>query len=242
MGQLPIDKNGVPRLAAGDIETKAEEVIEFFDPLVLQRPCATPLMVFLEETSRRFKVAIDFTRDLGESTQGHKIWGMFCFQPRRILVDRLLIGDARFSFILGHEFGHLVLHRDLIVKKKGYSDVDISDTAHDFVTGKKVLLTPRDWLEWQANRFAGAILMPRATVLDALLSVQRSLGVNHNVGRVFVERKPYSVVDFNRTVVELQSIYQVSRRNVEYRLDQLGLLIDQRNKNTEHMSELLREE
>jgi Zn-dependent peptidase ImmA (M78 family) len=167
---------------------------------------------------------------------------MFCFQPRKILVARSLAGDVRFPFILGHEFGHLVLHRDLTIKKKGYSDVDISDTARDFVTGKKVLLTPRDWLEWQANRFAGAIVMPRATLLDALLSVQESLGIKHNVGRVFVEQKPYSVRDFDRTVLGLQSIFQVSRRNVEYRLDQLGLLIDRRKKNTEHISELLREE
>ncbi len=242
MSQFSFDKHGVPRLSESDIEMKAEDVIEFFDPEVLRQPCPTPLMSFVQETSRRFNVAIDFEQDLGNSAHGHKILGMFCFQPRRILVDKALDGDTRFQFVLGHEFGHLVLHRTLVVKKKGYSDVDISDTARDLVTGKKILLTPRDWLEWQANRFASAILIPRATLHDALLSVQKSLGINGNLGRIFVEQLPYSLGDFDQTLLGLQSIYQVSKRSLEIRLGQLGLLIDHRNRNTKHISELLMQE
>jgi Zn-dependent peptidase ImmA (M78 family) len=241
MNRFPVDKNGVPRLSANDIETKAEEVIGFFDPVVLQRPCPTPLMSFVQQTSRRFNVEVDFEQDLGTSSQGHKIFGMFCFQPRKILVDKSLKGDIRQQFVLGHEFGHLVLHRDLIVKKKGYSDVDISDTIRDFVTGRRVLLTPRDWLEWQANRFARAISMPRTTILDAVVSVQKALGINHNLGRIFLEQLPYSLQDFDRTLEGLRSIYGVGKKSLEFRLNELGLLIDQRTKNTKHISELLTE-
>lgn len=241
MSRFSFDENGIPRLSTNDIETRAEEVIEFFGSESLQRPCQTPIMDFVQETSRKYNLAIDFERDLGKSQQGHKILGMFCFQPRKILVDKSLNGDIRLHFILGHEFGHLVLHRDLVVKKKGYSDVDITDTVRDFVTGRKILLKPRDWLEWQANRFSSAILMPRATLPYALSSVQKSLEINHNLGRVFLERSLYSQRDFDKTLMGLQLIYQVNKRSLEFRLKELGLLIDQRNRDTKHISELLKE-
>ena len=241
MTKITLDKNGIPRLSANEIEMKAEEVIEFFDPRILKSSCQTPLMNFIQETCNRFNVGLDLSQDLGISPQGHKIMGMYCFHPRKILIDKSLKGDNRINFILGHEFGHLVLHRDAIIKKKGYSDVDISDTVRDFVTNRKKLLTNRDWIEWQANRFASSILIPRATLIMALLSVQKSLGINHNLGYVYLDQMPYSLRDFNQTLQKLQIIYHVTKKNVEYRLNELGILIDQRNKDTKHISELLSE-
>lgn len=242
MSKFSLDQHGVPRLSANQIEMKAEEVIEFFEPSTLGQPCHTRIVQFLQETNRRFQLAIDFEQDLGQSKHGHKILGTFCFQPRAIFVDKSLKNDCiRTDLVVAHEFGHFVLHRDLIIKKKGYSDVDIFDTTRDVATGRKILTTPRDWLEWQANRFARAILMPRATTLDALLSVQKSLGITHNQGRIFLDHNRYSKHDFNSTLVQLQLIFEVGRRNLEYRLTELGYLIDRRNKDVKHISQLLAE-
>ena len=148
MSRFPLDRHGIPLLSSAQIESKAEEVIEYFDPKVLKQPGRTPVMFFMDQLVRKFNVKLDCGRDLGNTPEGHKILGMFCFQPTTILVDKSLLDldDYRLYFTLGHEFGHLVFHRDITVKKKGYSDADISDTARNFVTGRKVLLTPRDWL------------------------------------------------------------------------------------------------
>lgn len=236
-----LDKNGIPQLSSNDIEMKAEEVIEFFRPEVLRGPCQTPIESFAEETALRFSFVFDSSRDLGQSSFGHKILGMYSFQPRMILIDKSLAENPRRFFTLGHEYGHFVLHRNLIIKKKGYSDMDISDTEHDLVTGKKVLSTPRDWLEWQANRFASAILMPRATIHDALVSVQDSLGIRRNLGRIYLGPVGYSILDYQGTILGLQHIYKVTRTNLRFRLKELGLLIDTRRKDVKHISELLRE-
>jgi Zn-dependent peptidase ImmA (M78 family) len=241
MNIIPLDEKRVPVLSANDIELKAEEVIEFFNLDVLNQPCKTPLEFIVEETSTRFKVVFDFEQDLGGDAPNRKTLGKFIFSPRAILIDKSLKDDIRFAFVFGHEFGHLVFHRKLIIKKKGYEDMDISDTAKDLVTGKKIFRTPRDWLEWQANRFSSALLMPRATLKTALLQIQERLNIRRNQGLVIVESAPYSKRDFENTLVGLQEVYGVSKRSIEFRLDDLGLLIDRRMKDTKHISEILME-
>ena len=200
MNELKIDKNGVPQLSANEIEMKAEEVIEFFNPDVLRSPCQTPLLSFVEKTARDYNVIFDTSQGLGKNSREHKVLGKFCFNPRAILIDKSVEGDPRQSFILGHEFGHLVFHRRLSITKDGYSEVDISDIERDFVTGKKILNTPRDWLEWQANKFSSAILMPRATLRIALFDVQRSLDIHTNLGQIYLDETAYSFRDFQLTL------------------------------------------
>jgi hypothetical protein len=41
---------------------------------------------------------------------------------------------------------------------------------------------------------------------------------------------------------KLQIMYGLNKTNIEYRLKELGLLIDTRNKDVSHISELLKEE
>ena len=242
MNEFKVSEDGVPILSASDIEKKAEEVIEFFNIDILCSPCETPLLSFLEETAQRFKFDYDLLQDLGNNSHGHRILGKFRFKPRTIFVDKSVNGDLRQKFILGHEFGHLVLHRNVLIKKSDYADVDISDTEKDLVTGKKIFTTPRDWLEWQANQFASAMLMPRATILTALIAAQKSLDIHRNLGRIYLDDQPYNFQGFMQTLDKLKEVYQVTNTNLEIRLSDLGLLIDVRGKSTKHISELFMEE
>lgn len=242
MTEFKVNEQGIPSLSANDIEKKAEEVIEFFNPDILRTPCETPLLSFIEETAKKFNFSYDLSQDLGNNSHGHKLLGKFRFKPRAILVDKSLDGDLRQKFVIAHEFGHLVLHRNLLIKREGYADVDIADSEKDFVTGKKILLTPRDWLEWQANRFSSAILMPRRTIHSALLAVQESLEIHRNMGQIYLDEQLYSYRDFQKTLAGLQSVYQVTKTNLEFRLSDLNLLIDVRGKSTKHVSELFMEE
>lgn len=242
MNKLRIKEDGVPVLSANDIEKKAEEVIEYFNRDTLISPQETPIISFIEEMSQKFDFSYDSSQELGENIHGHKILGKFRFKPRAIFIDKSLNGDLRHKFVLGHEFGHLILHRKLLIKKENYTDIDIFDTEKDLVTGKKILTTPRDWLEWQANHFASAILMPRSTFLKALINVQKSLDIHRNIGQVYLDEQKYSYKDFMQTLEKLKEIYQVTITNVELRLSDLGLLIDMRGKNTKHISELFMEE
>jgi hypothetical protein len=159
----------VPHLSSNDIELKAEEVIEFFEKAILSSARITPVSEFARETKRRFGVDFRDDVDLGHGPTGGKYLGQFRLKPRGIFIDISLKGTDRVPFVLAHEYGHLVLHRHIDPVRSGYTTSSLNDTEHDFVTGKKILRTSRDWIEWQANRFASALLMPRATFSDALI-------------------------------------------------------------------------
>lgn len=238
---MVFDENGIPQLCSEDIELKAEEVIDFFRGVCLRSPQATPVVSFVKEMHERFGVGFDCGCDLGKTPRGGKVLGTFEFRCRTIRIDVSLVGDRRFPFTLAHEFGHLVLHRDLLIRRSDYSDVDFGDTRRNLETGRKMLMTPRDWLEWQANRFAGALLMPKATFQRALIEAQMEMEIKRNVGYVFVENKPYSLKDFNETLSRVASVYNVNKTNVECRLGDLELLMDRRMKDVEFIGTLLRE-
>lgn len=237
-----VDPRGVPRLSRADIELKAQVVIEYFAPETLEKPALTPIWSFVEKSKAEFGLQFDASRTLGTSRNGGKILGEYVFRPRTIRIDQSLVDDVRLPFVLAHEFGHFVLHRRLQVNQEDYFGDRIRDTKRDLVTGRKILTTPRDWIEWQASFFAASVLVPRSTVRHAVMAAQREIGIAKNLGTIVLEAKPYSYRDFNAVRDQLCLLYQVSRTAIRNRLAGLGILIDLRDKNTRHISELLRED
>ncbi|MHC4334457.1 MAG: ImmA/IrrE family metallo-endopeptidase [Planctomycetota bacterium] len=233
------DEHGVPLYSAEDIENKADSFLALFDEERLDKPGPTALAAIAERLIEDFNIAIDLEADLG-GTAGtrHKVVGKFIFKPRTILVDRWLRrGTPRFNFTFAHEIGHLVLHRNLKLKK--CNPGEISDTLRDMRTGKKILRTPRDWIEWQANRFAAGLLMPRASFRTAIVKKQQEMGIKRRIGQIYVD-SPSHMRDYLLMVDYLRSTYEVSRSAIDNRLSNLNLLIDRRERNTSHISELLR--
>jgi Zn-dependent peptidase ImmA (M78 family) len=232
--------NNLQHLSKIDIEVKAEVVIEYYDKNVLHKPQFTPLMAIIKKLKDEFKIIFDFKNEIGTSLNGKKILGKFIFKPRSILVDKSIINDIRFPFVLAHELGHLVLHRKISLPKNEYDN--FIDTEYDLISGRKILLSIRDWIEWQANQFASAILMPQTTLLKSIISIQKKIGIGKSLGNVYLDNTNYSQRDFKRIIGELEIIFHVNKTNIEYRMNDLGILIDRRSKNIKHMSELLKEE
>jgi Zn-dependent peptidase ImmA (M78 family) len=234
------DEHGVPVYNPQDIENKADAFLALFDKERLENAGPTPLGTVAQRLSRDYNIAINLEADLGEAEEGaHKVVGKFIFKPKAILVDRTLQDDTpRFNFTFAHEIGHLVLHRHLKLKKD-FDPNEISDTERDLVTGKKRLKTPRDWIEWQANRFGAALLMPRTTFTTAIVHKQQDMGIKRNIGLIYLHNR-FHMRDYIIIVDHLQSMYQASKSAVQNRLTDLHLVIDRRHQNTKHISELLR--
>ena len=232
--------DNIPHLSKNDIEIKAEEVIEYFDKSILDAPQFTPLVSIVKKLKEEFNILFDFTSEIGTSSSGSKILGKFAFQPRAIYVDKDIVNDLRFPFVLAHEIGHMVLHRKVELPREEYDK--FQDTEYDLISGKKFLLTSRDWIEWQANQFASAFIMPRSTFQNAIIEIQEGLGITKNLGFIYLENVEYSNRDFRKILDKLQEIYRVNKTNIEYRMNDLGVLIDKRSKNVKHISELLKEE
>ena len=238
MTSTSIDEDGVPIISAGAIELKSEEVISFFDKRLLDRPQRTPLLEFVENLHKRFHLKRSYNESLGTTKHGSRILGKTQLEPLSLYVDISLANDPRFNFVLGHELGHVVLHRSVDVKRTGYEEQEIVDTETDFVTGKKNLRTPRDWLEWQANYFSSSILMPRLSVVSAVVKKQKEIGIKRNLGQIILEAKDYSLRDYKQIQKHLELVFSVNATNVECRLRDLGILIDRMNLNIQHVSEL----
>ena len=234
----------LPMLSAESIELKAEEVITYFDEKhlkvdVLKQPKPTPLLRFMEILQNRPDFEFNCKDDLGRSVKGSKILGAYTYKPEGIHIDKSLDGDKRFQFVLGHELGHFVLHRKYNVDMDEYNT--ISDTEKDFKTGKKRLKSLRDWMEWQANCFASAIILPRATITEALIAIQKDIGIKRHLGKIFLNKECRSLSDFDVSLNRLADCYGVNRTNIECRLKDLNILIDRRYLDINHISALLKE-
>lgn len=239
MSKFTFDENGVPVLSRQDIELKAEEVISYFDKNILEEPQPTPLVEFIKILNKRFHLLIGLKKDLGETKSGKKVLGKTQLKPLGIHIDTsLLKDDSRFNFVLGHELGHVVLHRDIDTKRTGYEEQEIVDTEIDFKTGKKNLSIPRDWIEWQANYFSSTILMPRQTIMAAVIKKQQEMGFTKNFGQIYLEPKGYSRKDYLEIREHLKFKFAVNVTNIQVRLKDLGILVDRMNMNVKHVSEL----
>lgn len=230
----------IRRYSREHIEEIAERILGWANPRALKHPQPSPIPEIVAKLVNKGKVAARFDVPLGYSERGLKIFGAFDFDPPMIYVDPVLDQfGPRYRFTLAHELGHFVLHRRLRISSE---EIDVAEGVRDsraeFFFGHKAPNTRREWLEWQANAFASAIQVPRATVALAILDIQSELGIRRR-GRIFVDRQPCNLFDYGRVMQQLQTIYQTSRTMMVIRLRHLNLLDDQRS-GLKHVATLFR--
>jgi len=214
-------------LNRNDIDAKAEEVISHFDDAALSRQ-VSPIYQVLDGLVSKYRTPFHFDQDLGHSPQGRKILGRYDFQPRQILIDRVLPYDSpRFRWTLCHEIGHLVLHRKIdpkLVSREKPQFVDTRTQLHFIRTANRSEL---EWIEWQANQFASAMLLPRPILLSALITLQTERGIRR-LGSVYLDDQPWNLTDYATILRDLSRKLNVSRTILRIRMLNLGILVDAR--------------
>jgi Zn-dependent peptidase ImmA (M78 family) len=239
--KLRHDNDGVPILKATEIEQIATEVLEKHCPAVLHKPAMTPVIEIieaLEKTTDLTSVIVD----LGFKGNA-KILGKVNFTQRCLSLDQLLITEREIQmrFTAAHEIGHWILHR-WNYKKWKFPPSDLTpDNLQDDEDSLCRLeqRSPRDWLEWQANVFAAALIMPRATFLKALIEAQILTGIKRNIGIVWVSDAGYSQRDLVSVLDRLSVVYAVSIASVRVRLNTLKLIHDEAAAKTRSAVEVL---
>jgi Zn-dependent peptidase ImmA (M78 family) len=228
--KFKFDENGVPVLSAKDIEGFASEVLNWFDDDLLSTPKKVSILKIIDKFSIEYDVRLIPNIDLGETEAGDQILGKCLPNKRTIYISSILLDeDIRLPFTTAHELGHLLLHRGL--RLKGSIDPNIiEDTERDLNTGKKKLKTPRDFLEWQAKCFAANLLLPKKSFCKAFVDIQNKMGIRRNVGSIYINSAS-SILIFGEIRYHLASIFGVSESCVEYRLDNLNIIVDERDKN-----------
>lgn len=221
--------DSVPFLSSQQIQARALSVANRFDDLPEDNAWCRMSRVI--EQLRRWHVGYS-VRDLrGDGTED--ALGYFDFEQRCIVVDREVSSSDQWPFVVAHELGHLVLHRKLRLHAH---HMEPGDLLRDMVTGRPVFRSAHDKIEYQATQFGLAFALPKESILKALISIQRDLGIARNLGRIYVDHQPRNWDDFHRILFALRNSFEIDRHAIKLRLFQLGSLVIQDRAEYEHVS------
>tara|TARA_R110001592_G_C13170896_1_gene749825 strand:+ start:1783 stop:2544 length:762 start_codon:yes stop_codon:yes gene_type:complete len=220
-----LDGNGVPILSHEGIELRTEKLLEVLAPTCLSEIVGTPIAAIAEKLSRERGLIIVPQASLG-SIGGRKIRGCCDINSGTVYVDDCLEpGSAKFNFTLAHEIGHFLMHRNVLPSAlNAESDPLIKDIDRDLVFNQLESDNPRSLIEWQANKFASSILLPRKIFPKAVIFVQKELGVSRNIGKVYLNAR--NDPDYKNLVDALSLIYRVSSSVLRIRMQELNILVD----------------
>ncbi len=127
-----------------------------------------------------------------------RVAAKFFSTPPHIELDRAFLRHGRFRFILAHEFSHFCLQRGIQVRRADY----IADTDAGMLSD---LPPARGRIEWQANRLAAALLVPRETLVAAIANARCDLARRDRNNVRKIVHHPSLVYDVSRTLVRMKS-------------------------------------
>ena len=220
-------------LSRDDIEKIAEDVICQYKALYLpeRRMC---YMVEATELAEMLGYRIEYVyiaRDgsiLGQTSSG-RIWTeifddnmnkmFFELDGSTILVDKRLLSNpklaGRKNFTIAHEIAHQIINRQYPEMYETQNRT-FCDYRRSVKPRKKIV----DWYEWQADALAAALLLP----VDALQDSMFMFGLGEKMK--MLSRK-YSDTRY-KYFCDMADYLQVSRTALSYRMEQLGLLDNNR--------------
>lgn len=193
-----VKANGVPILSKPEIDRIAENFLIDFQPEALNKPSQVDIDGFLENY---LKVTPDYQflshngiylgMTVFNDTNCVPIYDpttkraeYISAKANTVIFDNRLLEsnqEHRYRFTAGHESGHLVFHTGFFSYDP--DQLTLFDTPEPAmikcrVDGKMTkcsdyrLATDHDFMEWQANYFSGAILMPKRAVYALASEIQ----------------------------------------------------------------------
>jgi Zn-dependent peptidase ImmA (M78 family) len=224
--KIKYNSDGVPVWSAREIEAVANELLQKYCPDVLRKPSMTPVIEIIQQLGKRTGLLFAM-EDLGFKGTA-KVLGKVNFDKKTLYLDVSLESEIApaFRFTAAHEIGHWVLHR---YNYKNWSFQSQNETNGDLQDDDGTLCrledrTQSDWLEFQANVFAASLVMPREMFVVALKKTQMAIGINKNIGRIYLSPAPYSRRDYETIVNQLAQVFHVSKKSVRVRAKTLQLV------------------
>lgn len=221
---VSVRKYKVPYLPEKVIEEHAEMLLGEWavdHPAVTEPP--VPIEDILElGLGLNFEIA-DLQSDLGHPDILGGIW----FGARLIKVDQSLDPTnnprilGRYRFTLAHEVGHWRLHRKHLMDDPNAASLFEQNSDPAFVCRS----SSKPPEEWQADRFAACVLMPRRLIFEAW---ERWQGKPDEVSldELGIDENDESAMDsFCRPFADL---FEVSAQAMRYRLQGLDLLVKEK--------------
>lgn len=140
----------------------------------------------------------------------------------RVILNRKGLGNyQRYRFTMAHELGHHILHAKLF-KEQGVVSVGETESTLSFGESNS------QRMEYQANKFASCLLMPKNLVLN-LYVVLFNIHVTNKYGTsiralYYNPSQPETYDSYNNIVGGMAKVLDVSKQAMQIRLSTLRLL------------------
>lgn len=240
--EYPMFPNGMYCLKNGDFDKIASMVLGEYLPEALKKPQPIDIDYLIEDCFFLDVIKAHIT------LEGH-ILGMMVFEDTpwkyydrlyrpvvkelkesTMLIDLSLSGDKnlpRERFTKAHETSHWICHRSLHSYDKlpyefrkspvvACRDTSIERYKHNDEFKRSEL----DWEEWQADRLAASLLMPRDTFTDVSQRVISNYGIRNGI-----LVKGHNIEASRKVISTVAKFFMVSQKATQIRMSQLGLLV-----------------
>jgi len=152
--------------------------------------------------------------------------GKIVFDESKIVIYRSQterhLGRERFT--LAHELAHYFLRHGHYLKNESCDDADF-----DLRSAAKLAARDIRRLEFQANYFASAMLMPKISFIGHLRSALAELGIHdRGFGAMYLDDQDCNRQAFKLVTTYLSQKFSVSKKAAAIRMDGLNLLVDAR--------------
>lgn len=214
---------GLKNLSAIQIEEIANSILTEYNQLV------SPLKLnqFISFIEKEYRIKFDFSKSLS-TVNGKSIKGYYDIEDNAIFIDNSILNSNQFPFILGHELGHFFLHRELKINQEVYND--FKDSEYDFFTDKFKLENDKNWIEWQANKFAISLFLPKIIFLKEFVSFRKKMGIRRHPEHIYLDDQVGNQKDYKKTVEHLSNYFGISKTSVIFRIENLKLITNAQKK------------
>lgn len=145
-----------------------------------------------------------------------------------ILIDSKLIdegNEGRIRFTMAHELSHWILHRELFDDEYAQREGNViisNDTSEGLLTCGTDYKTDEEWIEWQADYLAGALLMPFTLFNYYFNIIRNELDIKQDY--LYLDNQKCNRYNYTYTVERLSRIFGTSKLATRVRMYKLGLL------------------
>lgn len=239
----PQKESGLYILSMEDIENIAEDVLKEFFPqnLILPKPLDTAEL--LEDrlgltvkqkyigTLNSAVLGLIVMSDEVEIPSYDEMYKPTVLQETygTVLINKHLCvreNTARRRYTETHEGAHFILHGEYFMKAAN-SAANRKNNSREFIACRKVELygqktnNDSDWMEWQADSLAAALLMPGNVFCSFARSVMRKYGITgrHIVNNFYVNKGKVRDI-----ISDIARAFNVSYRAAQIRMLHLGLI------------------
>lgn len=235
-----LDRYGVPILSKYQLDLIAEDFISDFYPEALKSPreidvdsFAQNYLGLIQDYAYLSHNGVYLGMMVFNDTDGIIVYepdtnGIKCISAdaRTMIIDNQLLEDrqeCRYRFTVLHECGHDIFHRGYYSQVpnqlslfNNYGQPTVKCRSINIGGNKKATKewTKDDTMEWQANYFAAALLLPRSMVIKA---VQEEHERYKNLRNNFFNKDSV-------TINSIAKIFNASEEATRYRLEGLELI------------------